>query len=86
MPFKSKVQYVPDHMKQAIGVEFSKIANKIFTPNNTPPIPTAIVAKREIDAALQEKMQGMTPVEYRNHLTEKNKGILQRTTTAAKVG
>ena len=62
----------------AVYRSFSKIAKELFDPRKAPPISNE---QKSIDAARDVrnmKMKGMSPVEYRRSLTEKNKGVLSR--------
>ena len=73
------IKNLPDHVKKAnLNNLFVKIAKKLFNPIESPPIPQRVVQQDAIDAVKQEKMKGMTPVEYRNEITARRSGVLKR--------
>ncbi len=70
---------LPESVKKAaISSHFSKIAKEMFDPRKAPPVPEKVKVQQAIEANKQDKMKGMTPVEYRNHLTMKRTGTIQR--------
>lgn len=70
---------LPDSVKKASLIYcFSKIAKEMFDPRKAPPVPEKVKTKQAIEANKQEKMKGMTPAEYRNQLTLKRTGVIQR--------
>ena len=80
---------LPETVKTAsklILPEFIKIAKKLFKPLESPPIPTEIIQRNAIESAKQDKMQGLNPVEYRNEVTSRSKGIVARNKQTSKAG
>lgn len=69
---------LPDRIKKAMFSSFSKISKDLFDPRKSPPVPGRVLIQQSINQAKEEKMKGMTPVEYRNELTSRNKGIVQK--------
>jgi len=78
------ISSLPEHVKKACLINFIKIAKELFDPNKTKPIPTRIIQQEMIATAKQEKMKGMTPVEYRNDLTARRTGVVRRNRQSAK--
>ena len=78
---------LPERIKEAMIMlydPFTKIAKRLFDPQSNPPI-SAEVAQRDMIANVKdEKMQGMSPVEYRNEITSRTKGIIKRNRQTAK--
>ena len=69
---------LPERVKKAMAISFSKIAKDLFNPVVSPPVPGRVVQQKMIQASKEEKMKGMTPVEYRNELTSRRTGIVQQ--------
>ena len=69
---------LPERVKKAVDSSFSKIAKELFNPMKSPPIPAPVVQQNVIQATKQDKMGGMTPVEYRNELTSRRTGVVQK--------
>ena len=77
-PKDKKLPEAVDKVAAILTSEFSKIAKKLFNPIVAPPVPIEVEQKNVIESAKQEKMKGMTPIEYRNQLSMKSKGIVAR--------
>ena len=78
---KTNFSKLPERVKSAedqLAPFFAKIAVRLFNPSKSPPVPARVTQTEMIEAAKQDKMKGMTPVEYRNDLTSQNRGIAQR--------
>jgi len=69
---------LPERVKKAMVISFSKIAKELFDPIKSPPIPHRVIQQKMIQESKQDKMKGMTPVEYRNELTSRRTGIIQK--------
>ena len=78
------VKALPERVKKAMEISFSKIAKELFDPAKKPLVPPVIVQKEIIDSASEEKRKGLTPIEYRNELTNRRRGIVQKNIQAAK--
>lgn len=73
------IKSLPEHVKNAeLSDLFIKIAKKLFNPQKSPPLKARVVQQDMISTTKEEKMKGMTPVEYRNEVTARNAGILKR--------
>ena len=83
------IKKLPERVKTSsfnITDHFVKIAKSLSDPQKSPPIPAEIMQQDMIATAKEEKMKGMTPVEYRNEVTNRTKGTLQRNKQTAKAG
>lgn len=78
------IEKLPDHVKKACLGYFVKIAKRLFDPKNYPPVPAATTQSQLISAAKEDKMKGMTSVEYRNDLTQRRTGIIARNKQSAR--
>jgi len=72
---------LPERVKEAmvdIYPCFQKIAKSMFNPNETPVVPHRVIQQKNIQAAKDKKMGGMSPVQYRNEMTSRRTGIVGR--------
>jgi len=82
-----KNKKLPESLKKIsceMSTSFAKIAKELFNPQKSPLISTTIIQKNMIENAKQEKMKGMTPIEYRNEVTSRSRGIIARNKQTAK--
>jgi len=82
-----KGKELPERVKEAMATldaPFSKLAKELFDPMKSPPVPGRVVQQEMIQAAKEDKMRGMTPVEYRNELTSRRTGIISKNRDSAK--
>ena len=63
---------------------FQKIAKRLFDPQSSPPVPARLTMNKIIKDEKMKKTNGMSPVEYRNELTRRRTGIIQKNTESAK--
>jgi len=78
------ISKLPEHVKKACLGNFIKISKNLFDPLKIKPVPMRIIQQDMITAAKQDKMKGMSPVEYRNDITARRAGIVQRNRQSAK--
>lgn len=81
------IKKLPEAVKTAmvhIGNPFTKIAKELFDPAKSPPVPAQVIQQEMIESTKMDKRKGMTPVEYRNDLTHRRTGIVQKNTDAKK--
>ena len=69
---------LPERVKKAMDESFSKIAKELFNPVKSPPVPARVTQQQAIQSAKETKTQGMSPVEYRNEMTSRRTGIVQK--------
>lgn len=84
---KTNFKKLPERVKEShflLIPMFSKIAASLFNPKKSPPVPAHVLQSEMIESAKQDKMKGMTPVEYRNELTARRTGIVQKNRESAK--
>ncbi len=72
------IKELPERVKKAMVESFAKIASGLFDPIKSPPVPARVVQQKMIQSAKEEKMGGMSSVEYRNELTSRRTGLLQK--------
>ena len=72
------IKKLPERVKKAMDISFTKIAKELFNPTKSPPVPARIVQQKMIRESKEDKMKGMTPVEYRNELTSRRTGVVQK--------
>ena len=75
------IKDLPERVKESMDKmldPFTKIAKELFNPIKNPPVPSRVIQQDMIQASKDEKMKGMTPVEYRNELTSRRTGIVQK--------
>ena len=80
---------LPETVKKAsslIAPEFAKIAKKLFNPIASPLLSEETMQQSAIDSVKQDKMKGLTPVEYRNEVTSRTRGIVSRNKQTIKAG
>jgi len=78
------IKSLPEHIKQSsLEENFIKIAKKLFSPVESPPLSARVVQQDMIETAKKEKMKNMTPVEYRNEITARHTGVARRNRQAA---
>lgn len=78
---KTDFKHLPERVKESHDLlvpMFSKMAAVLFDPRKNPPVPAQVLQTEMIETAKEDKMKGMTPVEYRNDLTARRTGILQK--------
>ena len=66
-----------------VGVEsltpgFIKLAKAMFNPQKAPPLRPEVVLGKEIESAKEDKQKGQSPVAYRNEITARTRGVVQR--------
>jgi hypothetical protein len=72
---------LPERVKQAMATmdnPFSKIAKALFNPRKNPQVPHRVTQTETIEASKEQKTQGKSPVEFRNELTSRRTGIVQK--------
>ncbi len=69
---------LPERVKKATAISFSKIARDLFDPVKSPPVPALVMQQKSIQETREAKRGGMSPVEYRNEMTSRRTGILQK--------
>jgi len=72
------IKDLPERVKKEMLESFTKIARDLFNPTKSPPVPARVVQQEMIQSSKEEKMNGMSPVEYRNELTSRRTGIVQK--------
>jgi hypothetical protein len=72
------IKALPERVKKAMLESFTKIAKELFNPSKSPSIPTREIQKQEIQALKEEKTKGLSLIKYRNELTAKRTGIIQK--------
>jgi len=75
----TNIKSLPGHVKESeLTGLFIKIAKKLFSPVDSPPLPARLIQQDVIDMAKEDKMKGMTPVEHRNEVAARHTGITRR--------
>ena len=67
-----------------ITTSFQKIAKSLFNPQSSPSVPSRVIMNNAIQDEKMKKTKGMSPVEYRNELTSRRTGIVQKNTEPVK--
>lgn len=82
------IKNLPKKLKKEADLKitssFQKIAKALFNPRVSPPVPTREKMKQAIDQEKITKRKGLSPVEYRNQLTRRRSGIVQKNVESAK--
>lgn len=61
-----------------LKLDFTKLAKKLISNIEAPPIPLIKLEDQTVKDIVDQKRQGMSPVEHRNKLTSNWTGIAQR--------
>jgi len=72
------IKALPEKVKKAMLIPFCKIAKDLFNPAVAPMVPYRVTQQKAIQTEKERKMQGLSAVEYRNELTSRRTGIIQR--------
>ena len=72
------IKKLPERVKKAMDESFAKIAKELFDPVKSPPVPGQVILQKTIQQAKEEKTKGMSPVQYRNEITARRTGIIQK--------
>jgi len=74
-----KIKSLPEHVKEsALSDLFIKLAKSMFNPIKSPPLSPSAIQQDVVETVKEDKMKGMTPVEYRNEVTARTTGIARR--------
>jgi len=76
---------LPEKISTKTAALFGKIAEDLFSPTKAPPIPQIQIQKAAIEESKAAKRGGRSPAEYRNELTRRKSGIVQKNSIAEKV-
>jgi len=80
---ETKVKY--KDLPEKTASLFSKVSADLFSPTKAPPVPQVRIQQAAIEESKAAKRGGRSPAEYRNELTRRSAGIIQKNSITEKV-